>query len=153
MPDSSSALLGGFLGGAIATAGIFAGIVSIAMYVLLIIGWWKIFTKAGEAGWKSLIPIYNLYTICKICWETKYFWYLIAIAVLSGIFGAIGGTIGALLGGLCSIATLVFTIMQNYKLAKAFGHGGGYTVGLIFLPSIFVLILGFGSSAYQGKAA
>ena len=43
--------------------------------------------------------------------------------------------------------------MQNYKLAKAFGHGGGYTVGLIFIPWLFVLLLGFGSSEYQGKDA
>ena len=150
--DYSSAMLGGFLGGALATAGVFAAIVSIAIYVLLIIGWWKIFTKAGEAGWKSLIPFYNIYTIFKICWETKYFWFTLLISVLSGVLSAIPA-VGGFLGAICSIALIVLYVMQNYKLAKAFGHGGGYTVGLIFLPNIFVLILGFGSSAYQGKAA
>lgn len=143
----------GFAGGMFATLGIFAVLVSVALYVLQIIGWWKIYTKAGEAGWKSLIPIYNFYILYKICWETKYFWYTLAAALLSGIFSGIGGTICTLLGGLLSIAILVLTIMQNYKLAKAFGHGGGYTVGLIFIPWLFVLLLGFGSSEYQGKAA
>lgn len=150
--DYSSAMLGGFLGGALATAGIAAAIVSIAIYVLLIIGWWKIFTKAGEAGWKSLIPFYNIYTIFKICWETKYFWFTLLISVLSSVLAAIPA-VGGFLSAICSIALIVLYVMENYKLAKAFGHGGGYTVGLIFLPNIFVLILGFGSSAYQGKAA
>ena len=36
------------------------------------------------------------------------------------------------------------------KLAKAFGHGAGFTVGLIFLNVIFLLILAFGSSRYLG---
>ena len=143
----------GLAGGMFATLGIFAVLVSVALYVLQIIGWWKIYTKAGEAGWKSLIPIYNFYILYKICWETKYFWYTLAAALLSGIFSGIGGTICTLLGGLLSIAILVLTIMQNYKLAKAFGHGGGYTVGLIFIPWLFVLLLGFGSSEYQGKDA
>ncbi len=36
-------------------------IVVILWYVLQVIAYWRIFTKAGEAGWKSLIPIYNTY--------------------------------------------------------------------------------------------
>ena len=48
---------GGIIGGIFATAGIFI----LAVYILLIVAWWKIFTKAGEAGWKSIIPIYNIY--------------------------------------------------------------------------------------------
>lgn len=63
MPDSTSALYG-FAGGALAAAGIVSTLVALAIYVLQIIGWWKIFTKAGEAGWKSLIPLYNLYISC-----------------------------------------------------------------------------------------
>ena len=34
-------------------------------------------------------------------------------------------------------------------LAKAFGKGAGFTVGLILLNTIFIMILGFGSSSYQ----
>ena len=152
MPDSTSALYG-FAGGALAAAGIVSTLVALAIYVLQIIGWWKIFTKAGEAGWKSLIPLYNLYILYKISWESKYFWYLLLTVVASGVVGAIGGVIGALLSGSCSIATLVLYIMLNYKLSRSFGHGGGYTVGLIFIPWLFVLILGFGSSEYRGNAA
>ncbi len=49
----------GFAGGVLAAASIVSVLVSIVSYVLIVIGWGKIFTKAGEAGWKSLIPFYN----------------------------------------------------------------------------------------------
>ena len=35
------------------------------------------------------------------------------------------------------------------KLAKAFGKGDGFAVGLILLNTIFIMILAFGSSEYQ----
>ena len=34
--------------------------------IIQIIAWWKIFTKAGEKGWKSIIPIYNQVILYKI---------------------------------------------------------------------------------------
>ena len=44
------------------------------MYIMLgtyysifsLIGWWGIFRKAGYSGWYAVIPIVNLYFICKI---------------------------------------------------------------------------------------
>ena len=36
-------------------------------WILQIIANWNIFTKAGEAGWKSLIPIYGDYVSYKNC--------------------------------------------------------------------------------------
>ena len=69
--------------------GLFAGIgvagivVSIIWCVLIIIAMWKIFEKAGEAGWKSIIPIYNVYIMYKIVGMKNWFWYtLIAVFVL-----------------------------------------------------------------------
>ena len=81
MFDLYDSITAGFAGGVLAAASIVFVLVSIASYVLIVIGWWKIFTKAGEAGWKSLIPFYNGYTISKICWETKYFWFTLLAAV------------------------------------------------------------------------
>ena len=99
-----------------------------AIYVLLIIAWWKIFVKAGEAGWKSLIPIYNFYVLFKIVWGN--------------------GWLGLLM--LVPCVNIVIDIMMSLKLAKAFGKGTGFGVGLIFLPNIFTLILGFGDAQYIG---
>ncbi len=40
--------------------------------------------------------------------------------------------------------------MLSIKLARAYGMGTGFAVGLILLPSIFHMILGFGDSTYYG---
>ena len=41
-------------------------IIYVAVYVLIVAGWWMMFTKAGEAGWKSIIPIWNCLIVLKI---------------------------------------------------------------------------------------
>lgn len=101
MFDLYDSITAGFAGGVLAAASMVSVLISVASYVLIVIGWWKIFTKAGEAGWKSLIPFYNGYTISKICWETKYFWFTILASVAGGIFSGIGGIIGGLLSFRC----------------------------------------------------
>ena len=149
--------------GVAAFMGFFAGllavlcVIGIIYYILLVIAWWKLFTKAGEKGWKAIIPFYNFYTQCKLTWAPKFFWIIIGLAVLSGILGAVmqnmtgtGAVIVNLVSLAASIAIIVLSIISEYKLAKAYGHGGGYTVGLVFLNFIFMLILGFGKSKYVG---
>lgn len=39
---------------------------STIMLVITIISWWMLFEKAGEAGWKAIVPLYNLWIFCKI---------------------------------------------------------------------------------------
>ncbi|MBR1762543.1 MAG: hypothetical protein IJ731_04170, partial [Eubacterium sp.] len=41
-------------------------ITTLVIAILSIIALWKIFEKAGEAGWKAIIPFYNAYTLVKI---------------------------------------------------------------------------------------
>lgn len=134
--------------------------------IIAIIAWWKIFTKAGEKGWKILIPFYNIYIMYKLFWKPAIFVILIilyaltaagSIAASYGLTAAFlygGGsaafTVGLLLVVVCSIIALILNIIFYYKLSKSFGHGAGYTVGLIFLNVIFLLILAFGSSRYIG---
>ena len=48
--------------------------IAFAWWLLQIIANWRIFTKAGEAGWKSIIPIYGDYISYKIAWQPAYFW-------------------------------------------------------------------------------
>ena len=33
--------------------------------VVSIVSFWRIFEKAGDKGWKSLIPLYNTYTFLR----------------------------------------------------------------------------------------
>ena len=127
-----------------------AVIASLIFYIVLVIANWKIFTKAGEAGWKSIIPIYNGYILYKISWKTSVFWITVVLALIGGILNGIGNPVTSVIGVILNIVVIVIGIMQSYKLSKAFGHAVGFTVGLVLLPPIFTLILGFGSSEYIG---
>lgn len=100
-----------------------------AFIILLIAAMWKIFTKAGQPGWASIIPIYNWIVWCKIVGRPA--WWVLLLLVCFPIFYII----------LC------------VDLAKSFGKGVGFALGLIFLSFIFFPILGFGSAQYQGPAA
>ena len=110
-------------------------IVFIAIYVLIIIAQWRIFTKAGEKGWKSLIPIYNLVILFKIVGLSP--WLLLLYLLLW--IPVVGW-----------IISIVLAILPMVKLGQAFGKSTGFIIGLIFLTPIFEMILGFGSAQYVG---
>ena len=136
------ALLGGFA--------IVVGIIALVFVVLEIVANWKIFTKAGEEGWKAIIPYYNSFITFKIGGNTMYFWIWLAVTVVGYILSYIGGGFVGILASLCSLAAFVLMVLREYNLAKAFGKGIGFTVGLVLLQPIFRMILGFGSAEYQG---
>lgn len=145
MKDSQMmALIFGMLGTVIA--------VGIAWYVLQVVAYWKIFAKAGEPGWKCLIPFYNGYTQYKITWNGMMFFVMLAAMVIGNVMGQQDGIV-ATIGTLLSLAGVIINLIAMNKLSKAFGHGIGFTLGLIFVTPIFMLILGFGSSQYEGPQA
>ncbi|HEV8419130.1 MAG TPA: DUF5684 domain-containing protein [Candidatus Udaeobacter sp.] len=103
----------------------------LAFTVLMIAACWKIFTKAGQPGWASIIPIYNWYILCKIVGRPGWWVILLLIPFVNFIVGIV----------LC------------IDLAKSFGKGVGFGIGLVLLSVIFFPILGFGSAQYQGPTA
>lgn len=121
----------------------------IAWYVLLAIASWKIFNKAGEAGWKSLIPIYNIYIQFKISWNTNMFWMAFLCYILGTVFSSEESSL-YFVAVICSIIGLLINATSSYKLSLAFGHGIPFALGLFFINPIFLLILGFGNSRYEG---
>lgn len=138
------------------------GIVLFIWWLLQVIANWRIFLKAGESGWKSIIPIYADYITFKISWKkgkTMFWVWLIGNCLMSyGSYAqsaaqtagtALNPVIG-LLSVLGTLAAFVITVMISLKKSQAFGHGVGLAIGLLFLSPIFTLILGFGSSIYQG---
>lgn len=122
----------------------------IGLYVVQVIAHWKIFTKAGDAGWKSLIPVYSGYTQYKLCWNTTMFWISFAAILTGMVMSNVENSAIAMMGTVLSLAGSVISLIGTHKLSTAFGHGIGFTIGLILLNPIFILILGFGSSEYQG---
>ena len=136
------------------SAAITVFIIGIILCILLIVAKWKIFTKAGIAGWKSLIPIYNVYLQYKISGLSFWKWSVLPILVGS-VFVSLAGENPSginILWFLIGLAILIFAdIKFNLQFAKAFGKGVGFALGLIFLPNIFQLILGYGSAQYVGN--
>ena len=151
-------------------------VAGLAIGIILIIAGWRIFEKAGEKGWKILIPIYDLYILFKICGIKNWFWAFFCITIIASIMMTVSAPTNieyiedwsgiyidmstitwndypVYLSGMvisCA-ASIVAEIMVAVKLAKAFGKGVGYTLGIIFLPYIFTMILGFGKAKYSTK--
>ena len=152
--EEAAGLLGGF-------AGLFAGlgmvgiIVAIVWAILAIIALWKVFTKAGEAGWKAIIPIYNAYIMYKIAGMKNWFWYTLIVAFVCGL---VAGFLWEQsdIAGYISIAGSLFSgivaIVAAYKLPRKFGWGVFASILYVLFTGICLLILGFGSSKYQGKS-
>jgi hypothetical protein len=128
-------LSGAEAGGIIALLGSMLLIIG-AVSLILIIGIWKTFSKAGKPGWHSIIPFLNTYTLAEIAGKPG--WWGI-VACLVGIIPIVG-----------AIASLVMFVMIWDGISKGFGKGTGFTVGLILLNPIFVLILAFGDAQYTG---
>ena len=105
---------------------VFALLILIALVIAFIASYWVIYTKAGEAGWKCLIPIYNLIVLLKII--NKPVWWIILILI--------------------PLVNIVIAILVNIALAKAFGKGTGFGIGLTLLAIIFAPLLAFGDAEY-----
>ena len=144
MADTEAALVGGLVGGAL----IIVVIIALIIGLLSIIAMWKIFTKAGEAGWKSIIPIYNIYTYCKIVGLNFWIWILLIPIVIGVITAFINSE--DISSSIASIYGLVVEIVFAIRLGKAFDKGTGFKIGLVLLPNIFQLVLAFDSSKYVG---
>lgn len=113
-------------------------VIVLAIAVVQLIGMWKVFTKAGEAGWKCLIPIYNIVILFKISGISPW----LVLCYLLAIIPFVGW-----------IVMLGLQIYLSINLSKAFGMGSGFAAGLFFLAPIFTCILGFGKAEYQGTPA
>ena len=120
---------------AIAFLGAFAAVI-FAIYVVCVIGIWKVFTKAGQPGWAVLIPIYNFIVLLRIA-GLAWYWVFTPLIVLIPILGV--------------IAYLVWVVWVHHRISTRFGHGVGFALGLAFLAPIFWIILGFGSSKYVAE--
>ena len=110
-------------------------LIILAFYVLIIVAQWKIFTKAGQEGWKALIPIYNVVVLYKIIGLSPWLLLLYLLSVVPVV------------GWIISIA---LSIVSTVKLAKAFNQSTAFIFGLLFLSPIFQMILGFGKAEYVG---
>ena len=120
--DTALGLLAGF--------GVVGSLISMAVCAVLIVSLWMVFTKAGEAGWKCLIPFYNVYILFKIA-GCGLLWFILSFI---------------------PVANVVATLVCYYNLSKAFGKGALFMICMLFFPYVCFPILAFGKSQYVGVA-
>ena len=102
-----------------------AGLVFLILIIVVIIGACKVISKAGQPGWAAIVPIYSFVVLLKII-DKPVWWLLLMIFVP------------------------FFIIIPFIELAKKFGKGVGFGLGLAFFGFIFFPMLGFGDAQYQG---
>lgn len=119
-PDSNSA--------AEALLGLPLTLVSLVIGVLTIIALWKVFAKAGEPGWASIVPFYNAYVQFRIAGFNPWLFLLLLVPLVN----------------------VVMLVLVALRIGTAFGKNALWSIVLMVLfPTIGLLILGFGDATYQ----
>ena len=103
-------------------------IAMLALCVVILIASAKIFSKAGIAGWKVIIPFYSNYLQYKLVFGNGWLFLL----------------------NLIPFVGYVMPCVLEWKLAKVFGKGTGFALLSLFFSPITRMILGFGDSEYVG---
>lgn len=106
-------------------------ILGLGFWVFIIASLWKVFTKAGQPGWACLIPIYNIFIMCKIAGKPA--WWILLMLI--------------------PFVNFIIAIILCIAIAEKFGKGAGFGVGLALLGIVFFPILAFGDAKYQGTPA
>jgi hypothetical protein len=100
----------------------------LVVFILMVVALWMVFAKAGKPGWASIVPIYNIFVMLEIVGRP--WWWLLLMFI--------------------PVVGLIMAIIVAIDMAKAFGKGTGFGIGLAFLPFIFYPVLAFGDAQYQG---
>jgi hypothetical protein len=111
--------------------GLLMTVIYLGVLLLTLVGMAKVFAKAGEPAWAVIIPIYNMIVLIKIAGRPLWWFLLLFIPFVN----------------------VVVAILLAIDLAKNFGQGAGFGLGLAFLPFIFYPMLGFGPAEYLGASS
>lgn len=110
--------------GGAATIAIIA-VVYLAFIVLMLIGYWRVFTKIGLPGWMGIIPFVNVYMIFKARGQREpVVWLILSLIPCVNI--------------------IAMWFLAN-DTAEMFGKELGWKIFLFLIPGISHLVLGLGS--------
>lgn len=132
-------------------------LIYLASKVLTTIVFGKIFEKAKIAWWWALIPLANTYVFLKMVKLRFLFWLslvpflylpLTVYFAMNGVFW-LSKVVTWLLGLAVIISGIIYIFILPFRVAKMFGKGFWFGLGLLFLPVIFYPILAFGNAQYQ----
>lgn len=101
-------------------------VVYLAIFVVFLVGYWKVFTKLGLPGWMGIIPFVNVYMLFKARGKHEPVVWLIL--------------------SLIPCINIVAMWMLANDTAELFGKELGWKLFLFFIPGISHLVLGFGGA-------
>lgn len=138
----------GTAGAVFAGVFLFALIIGLIIFAVQVVAFWKIFEKAGEDGWRALVPFYNWWVYFEVAGKPGW-WGLVPVgAQLIGVIPILGW----LLAGPIAIAGIVLYVIAALELAKRFNKSTTFAVvGLILFSLIGHLMLAFDDAKYTGK--
>lgn len=102
-------------------------LIAAAMSIMVM---WTIYVRAGQPGWASIVPIYNMVVLMNIAGRPAWWFVLMLIPVVN----------------------FIIWFMVCMDLAVAFDRGIPFAAGLFFVPFIFFPIMAFGEPDYIGPA-
>ena len=103
--------------------------------ILIIVGTYKIFEKAGVPGWKAIIPFYREFIIFELAGEkkSKYWeWLACYIAIVISFIVMAFAIFAAAIGG-------VTTGLMTESASVGLGVGAGFVI--VFLISVLVMVV------------
>ncbi len=117
----------------------------IAFVIFTVVSFCKVYKKANQPWWSALIPIYSTYILLKIIRKPLWIvWVVLGLVVISFF------SLPKVIEGVIQVINLGMWWWMSYHLAKVFGKGVPFTIGLVILPFIFYPILAFGKAEYIG---
>jgi len=128
LQDNAAALAAA--GGLLAFSGVMM-LFMLAIMVVVILGFWKVFEKAGQPGWAAIVPIYKAYILLKIIGRPA--WWLVLFMI--------------------PLVNIAIALIVALDVAKSFGQSQAFGIVMLFLlMGIGYLVLGFGNYRYIGPA-
>ncbi len=106
-------------------------LVALVLGLVQVVSMWTIFDKAGQPGWAAIVPFYNMWVLAEV--GDKPGW-LGLLTCFAGVVPFVG-----------SIIQLVLWLIISIGVAKAFGRGVAFGIGLFLVPFVFYPILAFAS--------
>ena len=132
-------------------------LMNVFLILLVYVVNWRVFSKAGEKGWKSLIPFYNKYVQYKFLKMKDLYWLLLilqfCIVPVSIMFANIKNIFVTVFTALILILMVLAIVYIDFtscsRLATSFGKGKNFKWGIFIFRFLFTAVIAFDKSEFK----
>lgn len=103
-------------------------VLSIAILVVMVVSYWKIYVKAGKPGWAAIVPIYNIIVLLEVI--KKPTWWLVLCIIP------------------CTLPVALVLIALEF--VKVFGKPSWHAALMIFFGVVYAPYIAFSDAKYVG---